>query len=433
MQSGDTSRRAVFFLITLFATFYIPAIASAQTCPQPGEVPITASTREAATAAGIPSTSSCWNPSNKDAGADAGEAKKYLRTILCKADGDNYGGMGPDGTIQNLSGKFAVCAAKFLKKANDAGMQACIREGARTVAKQEQYVRSGVIACKKGAMCEHPRGLAIDVNTSSDDNYKKLHQMAPGDGLTFYLGMRDKYHFVGSAGGCAGGGTTPQDWDFPQYAAKQPPSSAMSNAIRNALGIQPPPPPPIPPSPQIPQPQQSAQQQGVQSAFGGGGASGGSSSGGGTSQPTPVSQIFSPANPSSQLNFPQQAATSSTGTSTLDLLNQFLNPFSATSTEIGTSTPVSLLLGTIRDVAVVNSNSPPTATSSSGSVNASGTIVSMQPITAQQTFTSQDLQYTATRTNAPTTLTWRVLENMKQILLRALEYLKPFGGFEIRA
>jgi hypothetical protein len=164
---------------------------------------------------------------------DAGAAKDYLKTILCPPDGDNYGGYGPEETIRRLDGKFAVCAAAMLKSLNSNGPPYCIREGARTVEKQNAYVARGVIACKYGAACEHPRGIAIDINTvdrsrvSVCDSYKRAHQSAASFGLTFYMGCRDAYHFVPQKSGCTAGGTAVPGGSFPTGGTNSNPNGLL--------------------------------------------------------------------------------------------------------------------------------------------------------------------------------------------------------------
>ncbi|NBV77424.1 hypothetical protein EBR66_04650 [bacterium] len=140
-------------------------------------------------------------PSDAAAGItkEAGEAKQYLRSILCNGGRGDYGGAGPDQTIAQLNNPFAVCAAKFLKFANDSGKGVCINEGFRTVARQNLYAAryqngTGGIACTYGAECEHPKGIAIDVNTSS--GYEWLWNNACQFGVDFYLRSKDRVHFV---------------------------------------------------------------------------------------------------------------------------------------------------------------------------------------------------------------------------------------------
>ena len=55
----------------------------------------------------------CPNDARLGISNEAGEAKQYLRSILC--GNSQYGGAGPDGTVQGLDSKFAVCAPKFLQ------------------------------------------------------------------------------------------------------------------------------------------------------------------------------------------------------------------------------------------------------------------------------------------------------------------------------
>ena len=227
------------------------------TCPT-GSSPATAADVPLMIQAGIKDAKEgmCWNKSDTSVGKSEGEAKQYLSSILCAPDKDNYGGMGPQGTIQGLDGKFAVCAASFLKAANQQ-QRVCVKEGARSVAKQNEYVARGVIACKRGASCEHPRGIAIDVNVAGGagtcSSYKWLHSTAPQFGLIFYMGCKDAVHFVPQKGGCNAGGTTPVDgtipasnYDFPSdysAATQQPQNQAMPwqgilNALKGALGQQ---------------------------------------------------------------------------------------------------------------------------------------------------------------------------------------------------
>ncbi len=229
---------------------------NAETVCPPGSIPITGANRAQARIAGIPDSSSCWQQTNADVGQEVAQAKTYLRSILCPPDGDNYGGTGPDGTIQGLDPKFAQCAATFLKALNSSGSPYCIREGKRTVEKQNAYVARGVIACKKGAMCEHPRGIAIDINAQPKGgctSYTRAHQMAGQYGLTFYMGCKDAYHFVPQRGGCSAGGTaptggtgTPQGpnaplptsyYDYPQYAPQGAPTGAppFSTPLSNMM------------------------------------------------------------------------------------------------------------------------------------------------------------------------------------------------------
>ncbi len=237
-------------------------------CPVPGTVPITPETRDEATAAGIPTSSPCWKPTDPNVGAETGQAKEYLRSILCR--NSQFGGAGPDGTINGLDGKFAVCAAKFLKAESSqippsqqllsgGTSGVCLREGYRTPQQQmvyyQEYLRGGGIACGKNGVqnCEHPRGIAIDVNTGSG-YYEKLWNDANQFGVNFYLRSRDQVHFVPAVAACSGGGINPgtapqtplppQYFDYPQqyqYPMMPPPAttpmSPFTNALRSMLGM----------------------------------------------------------------------------------------------------------------------------------------------------------------------------------------------------
>lgn len=194
------------FVLAAVGIAFLPSSASAA-CERPGSVEITDATRTQARNAGIPDFCTQWIPGQPYVGQEAGEAKTYLKNVLCRADGDNYGGYGPDATVDNLNPEFAKCAAKFIRDysaqlsgavalRSGGGNPICLKEGARTVQKQNEYVNRGVLACKQGARCEHPSGIAIDINTSSQQNYARLHAAACAYGLVFYMGMNDEYHFV---------------------------------------------------------------------------------------------------------------------------------------------------------------------------------------------------------------------------------------------
>ncbi len=133
--------RAGVVMALLAASIAVPTSASAQglygdeSLPCPGAR--LATVQEAASAspkgsiiAGV--TYVCPGDARLGISNDAGEAKIYLRSILCPPDGDNYGGMGPDETIRGLDAEFAKCAASFLKSLNSSSAGYCIREGKRS-------------------------------------------------------------------------------------------------------------------------------------------------------------------------------------------------------------------------------------------------------------------------------------------------------------
>ncbi|MEK7155925.1 MAG: hypothetical protein AAB734_03530 [Patescibacteria group bacterium] len=399
-----------FFLLLIPVYAVIPASVGAITaCPQKGEVPIT--DRARARIAGIPDTAPCWNPNDPNIGTDVSEAKTYLRSILCKPDGDNFGGKGADGTIADLNPKFAQCAAKFLKEVsgqlggqkpllNGGGGSVCIKEGARTVERQNAYVRRGVIACKKGAACEHPRGIAIDVNTTSSANYQTLHQKAKDYGVIFYLGFQDKYHFVPRTAECSTAGFRPNDSSGSVGAPpSSSPSANFSNVIRSALGQQ----PMLPPQPPLPQ-QPLAQMQPISSAF---------------SQPMPG---VTPTTGSEAIGgVSGQLTGGAAGTSSADILEQLAFGTRATSTQGATST-----FGV-----VINGNDVGGIGTGQRSATTSSTPARTGTAPTQNTFVTNDLSFQATSAFGGEQSSFiRILESIRLTLLQMLQYLKPFGGVQ---
>ncbi|MDO8575770.1 MAG: hypothetical protein Q7R90_00475 [bacterium] len=381
---------AVVVLIGVLLSYFVPRYANAV-----GAECHTATPAEVEAGA-LPGRPVC--PADAAAGItnDAGLAKQYLRSILCPPDGDNYGGMGPDGTIKGLDEKFAVCAAKFLKSARDNGTNVCVREGARSVDKQNEYVRRGVLACKRGAQCEHPRGLAIDVNVRPNINscasYTNLHSAAPQFGLDFYLKCSDAYHFRPTSAGCNAGGVVPP-----------PGSGSLSDQIRQALGMQPPPPPqpPMQPQPTLPE-QPTLPAQSPSST---------------AQKPTPISDVIN-------INTNDNTNTRSTSspTSTIDLIKEFLNPVSD-SIDIGKAVDIDLNPDT-SDATSLDAKRPT-------STRVSATSSTYGNLSVPQTFTTGDLSKgpVAGYMVGENTFVLRLLDAMKNTLLLALSYLRPFGGY----
>lgn len=218
------------------------------------DVPITAETRDEATAAGIPQGRNCWNPKDPNTGYAVGEAKKYLRSVLCLAAGDrdNYGGAGPEDTITKLNAGFSLCAAKFLRYASprtpgqialrDGGSAPiCIREGYRTNEKQMEYWKRYMDpykACNPtNKLCEHTTGMAIDVNVGTN-NYAPLFDMAPQFGVFFYLGTKDPYHVAARVQNCITAsirpGVSPPAGDSPLPAGSYDfPTSLSTNPFQD--------------------------------------------------------------------------------------------------------------------------------------------------------------------------------------------------------
>ncbi len=444
----------------------------------PGSHPATAADVPLMKAAGISNAQAgmCWNPTDQNVGKDDAEAKQYLRSILCKPDSDNYGGMGPDGTIQGLDAKLAVCAAAFLKTAMQGG-QVCVKEGKRSVEKQEEYARRPIVACKYGARCEHPRGIAIDVNVVGQQGcapYQRLFNLAPQYGLKFYLGCKDAYHFVPTTGNCSAGGTAagysgntplPSNYfDYPQYyapgASNQSPLSGLLNGLRGMLGMQP------TAQPLQPQPtQQTTQNQtGAQTYYDANGQpyhynSAGQAISDITGQPITPSQTQSQTTGSTnsnsyqlnsnlpntntntnssgqpQVNPSDFSATSSGqsgahGTSDIDFINSLAsslapNGSGGTKPTTGTSAPANLNtnLQQQQNIQVTQSGTQYSNSGKSGYI-----LPTVLPPEFPQTFGSPNSTGDLTYSTDPKSPFQQVLTRLKGALLTLSAWLTPFGG-----
>ena len=108
----------------------------------------------------------------------------------------------------------------------------------------------------------------------------------------------------------------------------------------------------------------------------------------------------------------------------MDLLNSLSSNVSLSATPIGTATPLTRALnGNISNVAQLGGNT--------SSIVNPGTIASIQPITAQQTFTSTNLgtngTYTGTITQQSSGLS-KILSDLQAALTWALGYLRSLRG-----
>ncbi|OGG51943.1 hypothetical protein A3C18_01735 [Candidatus Kaiserbacteria bacterium RIFCSPHIGHO2_02_FULL_54_11b] len=392
------SRSVSFFLLFIGAIiFSLAAVFSAgrafaADCPA-GSVPITAATRGAATAANIPISSNCWNPSDPNAGQAAGEAKQWLQRHATR--GSN---------ISCLNPEFAQKVKAFMEAVP--GGPPTIISAYRPPGSQIALVASGA---SKAGPCEsyHNYGLAVDFNNNSQIGWMRANSRQFGINI---IGAWDPNHFQdarGRFGQCGACSNYTGNGMLPDPPSTQ--SSSLSDQIRQALGMQQQPPlPPQPPmSPQptpSPQPSPSPQlspspQPNISSE---------------SPQPTPVSSIIN-TNNNTNTN-----KASSTATSTWDLIDAFLDPISD-SIDIGKAVDIALNPDT-SDVTSLDANRP-----TSTLLNATGTITMYQP---PNTFTSSDLAKNPFASNATgqNTFVLQVLETMKRTLLLALEYLKPFGG-----
>lgn len=110
-------------------------------------------------------------------------------------------------------------------------------------------------------------------------------------------------------------------------------------------------------------------------------------------------------------------------TSISDILNSLSIGDLFTSTDVGTSVPLSLN-SSINQIGSLQSGS---STYPAGTAVATGTIQSYQPIGGQSTFTSQDLVYLPQAVITRTSTTFSILEGMKNALLGALNFLLSLG------
>lgn len=143
--------------------------ALADTCPAP-TVAITDATRANATAAGIPTSATCWNPSDSSTGQAAGAAKLWLQQHATK-----------NANIACLNSTFAERLEKFMQAVP--GGPPTITDGYRGAAAQNAAKSNGA---SQVGWCSsyHNYGMAADFNNSSKTMLLWMRQNAPQYGLT---------------------------------------------------------------------------------------------------------------------------------------------------------------------------------------------------------------------------------------------------------
>ncbi|MBI4088397.1 hypothetical protein HY418_03420 [Candidatus Kaiserbacteria bacterium] len=414
-------------------------------------------------AGALPGTQVC--PADVKAGItnDAGQAKQYLLSI---ARNLRYSQAPPDKThIDALNNSFAICAANFLKAyAQHYGpvyVVSAFRCGPRSPANincdRSENGRAG------GATnSNHQIGVAMDINlaggNSSYDTLRSFAQQNPGYGVNFpwpfYNGSIDKPHMQAtnkSSPSCSGVAGTPVT---PSGSASQTPVTTAANLIRQALGLQQPPPQQQPAA----YPQSQAQPQPANHPTANATPIGAPASDQSPTACTPSyfcsgntyyyktsscsnleiqtctngcdgdSCAISPV--SSSINLTSgptdssssgSGASASSGPSTIDLIQAYANP---TTVDIAAADPVVLNqdLGNIAS-AVGNASA-----SGDASQTQSGNTVALVPPGSQETFTSPDLAASPPTLSQKDTFTLNILESLKQSLLWALNYLRPFGN-----
>lgn len=266
-----------------------------------------------------------------------------------------------------------------------------------------QPCKPGPGCAPQGSSC-HQYGLAVDIGSSCQ---AKLAQFLGVKTSTSQGAQQFKLHFGyqlagsypnhiqcvenGVAGcnvntkGCDGNGAIKSD---SSYAPPSSPTSNFSDAIRQALGM--------PTAQQLPAiPAAAAPIPTTASPL--------------TSftSPTPVSDTIT--NPSAVA---VEGATSSIASRLADLIASTSNENASVT---ATTVPVVVTSSGARSLTGTNPNgsTEPSATAYIGS-------------SVQQTFTSQDSSWQGQPTS-PTTATQNILSNLRAVLLRMLEYLRPFG------
>jgi len=136
-----------------------------------------------------------------------------------------------------------------------------------------------------------------------------------------------------------------------------------------------------------------------------------------SAQIKPISDIIN-----TNTNTNTNTKSTSSPTSTIDLIKEFLDPISD-SIDIGTAVDIALNPDT-SDATSLNARRPT-------STVASGTLVTYGNLSVPQTFTTNDIARSpvAGYVVGENTFILRLLDTMKNTLLLALSYLKPFGGY----
>lgn len=439
MHSTQTKNNALTELslatsVLIIGCVFFVSISRAQSCPA-GTTPIT--DRAAATAAGIPTSAQCWNASDPNVGQTAGAAKEWLKQHAVTS-----------ANISCMNTAFAERLKNFMQAVP--GGIPVITDGYRDPGKQAALVASGA---SKAGYCQsyHNYGLAADFNNNSSAQTAWMRANSQNYGVG-HIGGWDPNHFQisgGLSGQCGSCSNTSGNGALPNNAgASQSPTSALTRAICSLTNTCPQQQQaqPQPSSPSQPQ-QQQAQQPQQQTSCAVGYVLGGICylSPQTTTSPTSTQPL------NTNLLTTNTPATS-TATSSSNFIDYYANLGLSTTTTHATNTPLVLNSNVVDITNLVATTAPviyayatndgvnPDGSSTGNSDNTSSNVISTnQPTTTVsggQTFTSQDMtdapssnsgdSYTFTSSN--TTFLARVLENLKQILLNILSFLKPFGG-----
>ena len=352
--------------------------------------------------AGIPNprVGMSWNMDDPNTGRAVGETKLWLAKHATKS--------------VNVSCMNPVFAQK-LKRLMEAvpGGPPIITSGYRSEAEQNSIISRGDGATQVKTACGsyHPWGLAADFNNNSRQMSAWMRANARTFGITT-IGEWDFHHFqdgqgkYGQCGVCSSG--SGGNGLLPDSSGG---GGSLSDQIRKALGMQQQPPPPPPPPPQqqptLP-PQQTPTDQSPPPTQ--------SPTSTAQKQPTPISDLIN-INTNDNTN-----KSTSSPTSTIDLIKEFLDPVSD-SIDIGKAVDIDLNPDT-SDATSLDARKP-TSTRVAATSSAYGNL------NVPQTFTTGDLSkgVVSGYIVGENTFMLRMLDAMKNTLLLALNYLKPFGGY----
>src|SRR3989338_140979 len=338
----------------------------------------------------------CYNPSDAVIGQAAESAKEWLRKHASKVS-----------NISCLDAEFAQKVKRFMEAVP--GGPPTIISAYRPPEAQVALVRSGA---SKAGPCQsyHNYGLAVDFNNTSQISWMRANSWTYGINI---IGAWDPNHFQdarGRFGQC--GQCSNYKGDGALSEPSSTPSRTLSDQIRQALGMQPPPPPPPPPmqpQPALPHQPKLPEQPTLPTQ---------SPSSSVSTQITPISDLIN-------INTNDNTNTKSTSspTSTIDLIKEFLDPVSD-SIDIGKAVDIDLNPDT-SDATSLDARKPT-------STRVSATSSTYGNLNVPQTFTTNDLSKgpVAGYIVGENTFILRVLDAMKNTLLLALNYLKPFGGYE---
>lgn len=331
---------------------------------------------------------------------------------------------------------LACRLVKMLQFADQKGCRTRITSGYRSPAKQAAMCGGGRTGCARAGTSCHQYGLAVDMNGPC---LSWLKQIAPQFQLIQNQIPGDPYHFQcaehrgasrrSCTGPCNGGVAITPDFSnmpAPYTDSRNLPSSGLTDAARNLLN--PPPQPPPTPSQPIAQSQQPQLQQQPEL-----GAENKTAYAPGTCPPqfycrndtyyyrasTCVDQVQKKCSAGCSKTGSTCAATSTSEMSAFEKIETIAGPEAE---EVGTVSDQLLELA-------ISGEEIATLKDTSTTTNAQNIPYVPPPPLSEQTFVSPDLRYAPAdqRVSQEMSVMQRTLAAMKETLLRALSYLRPFG------